>query len=46
MPNHMHGIIILTAPATAPAQNDKPAILGDIIGAYKSLAAKGCLNIY
>ena len=46
MPNHMHGIIILTAPATDPAQNDKPAILGDIIGAYKSLAAKGCLNIY
>jgi hypothetical protein len=32
--------------ATDRAQNHKPAILGDIIGAYKSLAAKGCLNIY
>ena len=38
MPNHMHGIIVL---------NDiVGATLGDIVGAYKSLVANGCLDIY
>ena len=67
MPNHIHGIIVLSAGATlAFAQNDgnaqnemidgndiwagaSPApkeTVGDIVGAYKSLVANGCLDIY
>jgi putative transposase len=75
VPNHVHGIVILTetpvgagftpalhidanidpnagteyragvnpAPTTTPKTN---ATLGDIIGAYKSLVANACLDIY
>ena len=58
MPNHMHGIIILTDPVGATlavAQNTagtgaSPAPtrkwVGDIVGAYKSLVAKDCLEIF
>ncbi len=56
MPNHMHGIIVLTpvgatlavAPKKAEASH-APTLLGtisDIVGAYKSLVANGCLEIY
>ena len=55
MPNHMHGIILLNdisvGAGFTSAQNDgqpqgiAPTI-GDIIGAYKSLVANGCLEIY
>lgn len=56
MPNHMHGIILLNnIPLEAElitAQNDiektekvAPTI-GNIVGAYKSLVVKGCLEIY
>lgn len=63
MPNHMHGIIVLTnvRAGFTPAQNDNaqndmvddiragaspaPTIF-DIVGAYKSLAANGCLDIW
>jgi putative transposase len=67
MPNHMHGIIMLTTRATMPiATNDtvantgagvgagaspaptntKPSTVGDIVGAYKSLVANDCLEIF
>jgi putative transposase len=65
MPNHMHGIIVLSnvgAPlAGAPddanatslkgaAVNPAPTVtmpkVGDIVGAYKSLVANGCLEIF
>jgi putative transposase len=57
MPNHIHGIISLKQPVGATlavAQNDleiragaSPApTLSDIVGAYKSLVAVGCLDIY
>lgn len=53
MPNHMHGIIVLTAVGAGftPVQtvwagvNPAPTI-SDIVGAYKSLVANECLNIY
>lgn len=35
MPNHMHGILVLTDP-----------VVGAIVGAYKSLVAKACLEIF
>lgn len=44
MPNHLHGIIILTEPnsrgssRTAPTQNRKP--LGRLIGAFKTVSTK------
>ena len=37
MPNHMHGIIMLTDTNTKT--------VGDIVGAYKSLVANDCLKI-
>jgi REP element-mobilizing transposase RayT len=58
MPNHMHGIISLTNPVRAgftsapPDANPKgqpqrvAATISDIVGAYKSLVANGCLKIY
>lgn len=56
MPNHMHGIIMLTTVGSslAVAQNDaniragaSPApTIGDIVGAYKLLVANDCLDIY
>ena len=70
MPNHIHGIIILTEPVTnagtvgarftrAPYNADDfdnrtrvnrvptvDATIGDIVGAYKSLVANACLEIY
>ncbi|TAF63036.1 MAG: hypothetical protein EAZ55_14575 [Cytophagales bacterium] len=57
MPNHMHGIILLKNPVGATlavAQNDddmwagaSPApTVSDMVGAYKSLVANGCLEIY
>lgn len=62
MPNHMHGIIMLTEFVGAgftPVQNDadetragaspapaKPKTVGDIVGAYKSLVANDCLEIF
>ena len=67
MPNHMHGIIVLTgasignmsndvgaglAPAHDNASNDTGAgaspapTVGNIMGAYKSLVANHCLDIY
>lgn len=79
MPNHMHGIIVLTTVGAglAPALNNNDseikraganpvinndgmvikragvspaptgnATIGDIVGAYKSLVAKGCLDIF
>ena len=66
MPNHMHGIIILTEPVGPPLAgaldvdaehdgagdkyragvNPAPTAVGNIIGAYKSLVANGCLEIY
>jgi putative transposase len=55
MPNHMHGIIELNVRAGfTPAPNNldigasarvAPTV-GDIVGAYKSLVANGCLDIY
>jgi len=41
MPNHMHGIISLID-TPAPTVNSS---ISDIIGAYKSLVAEGCLDI-
>jgi REP element-mobilizing transposase RayT len=44
MPNHLHGIIILTGPddrggsRTAPTENRKP--LGRLIGAFKTISTK------
>ena len=38
MPNHMHGIIVLKEQATIK--------IGDIIGAYKSLVAYKCLELF
>ncbi|MBI3193514.1 MAG: hypothetical protein HYZ34_03480 [Ignavibacteriae bacterium] len=72
MPNHMHGIILLTdivgagftpaqpvAHPAHPEQYEQPqkgqpqgivptvnATVGDIVGAYKSLVANGCLDIF
>ena len=60
MPNHMHGIIMLTdtvAGATlavalqtgagaSPAPTGITGTVGDIVGAYKSLVANGCLEIF
>lgn len=53
MPNHMHGIVVLVGATLAVAPNDdvgagaSPApSVSDIIGAYKSLVANGCLEIY
>lgn len=62
MPNHMHGIIVLTdvraglAPAQIPPaqiddmQKGRPQghapTVGNIVGAYKSLVANGCLTIF
>src|SRR5205823_4276295 len=56
MPNHMHGIIVLTESAVgttlavAPDKNRagvNPApTVGDIVGAYKSLVANACLEIH
>ena len=43
MPNHMHGIITLRGAATLA---DDPTTIPDIVGAYKSLVANGCLEIY
>ena len=54
MPNHMHGIITLVGATLAVAQNDtgiwagaSPApTVSNIVDAYKSLVANGCLEIY
>ena len=65
MPNHMHGIIMLTDTVgagftPAPDNNNatdgkgagaspaptKPKTVGDIVGAYKSLVANDCLEIF
>ena len=50
MPNHVHGIIVLNEPPTVWAgaswAGASPApTVGHIIGAYKSLVAKACLDI-
>jgi len=56
MPNHMHGIIVLKnvqpsghphgqSPAVASEDAVAPTI-GDIVGAYKSIVANRCLDIY
>ena len=47
MPNHMHGIIVLNHVVGAgftPAPT-KPATIGDIAGAYKSLVTNACIGI-
>ena len=51
MPNHMHGIILMTenvGAGLASAQNPAPTnkTIGDIVGAYKSLVANECLEIH
>jgi len=49
MPNHMHGIVVLGGAtlAVAPGAEASPApSVSDIIGAYKSLVANRCLDIY
>ena len=54
MPNHMHGIISLKNPEN-PIKNIQPQngagaspapTISDIVGAYKSLVANGCLKLY
>ena len=52
MPNHMHGIIVLhgvgatLAVAHERAEASPAPTIGDIVGAYKSLVANGCLDIF
>ncbi len=55
MPNHIHGIIIVDYcrgdPCGRPGRGQAVPLqnrssIGDIIGAYKSLVANACLNIY
>ncbi len=43
MPNHMHGIIVLSVGAGA---SPAPTTVGNIVGTYKSLVANTCLDIY
>ena len=42
MPNHIHGIIVINDVDI----NAKGAMLGNIVGAYKSLVANQCLKLY
>jgi len=56
MPNHVHGIIVLVNAANGDdgggGKNDTSVVatntptIGDIVGAYKSLVANKCLEIY
>ena len=49
MPNHIHGIIVIYNPEPSFGQPQGLPLrktLGEIVGAYKSLAAAECLNIY
>lgn len=55
MPNHMHGIIVLknvgtvgagASPAPTGTTGTSGTTVGNIVGAYKSLVANGCLEIY
>ena len=43
MPNHIHGILLLTGAASCPA---KTITVGNIVGAYKSQVANLCLTIF
>jgi REP element-mobilizing transposase RayT len=45
MPNHMHGIIGIDH-NYKPAEDEPVYAISDIVGAYKSLVAKGCLNVH
>ena len=55
MPNHMHGIIVLnefvgaTLAVARAGASPAPTVnstIGDIVGAYKSLVANNCLQIF
>ena len=46
MPNHMHGIILLNDTVVGATARVAPTTVCDIVGAYKSLVANGCLHIY
>lgn len=47
MPNHMHGIILLNETVVVGATLAvAPTTVSDIVGAYKSLVANGCMHIY
>ena len=49
MPNHIHGIIVIYNPEPGFGQPQGLPLrktLGEIVGAYKSLAAAECLKIY
>ena len=45
MPNHMHGIIALNDVTVGATLAVAPTVT-DIVGAYKSLLANGCLDVY
>ena len=46
MPNHMHGVIVLNEHYGERAGVNTAPTIGDIVGAYKSLVANRCLEIY
>ncbi len=52
MPNHMHGIIVLSENivgatlAVAQKTSMENTTIGDIVGAYKSLVANSCLGSF
>ncbi len=45
MPNHIHGIIGIDH-NYKPAADERVYAISDIVGAYKSLVANGCLDVY
>jgi REP element-mobilizing transposase RayT len=46
MPNHLHGIIDIPRPTSLSSDTAPTATLGNIVGAYKSLVMRKCLDIY
>jgi REP element-mobilizing transposase RayT len=46
MPDHMHGIIALSAATAAGATLAVAPTISDIVGSYKSIVANECLKIY
>ena len=44
MPNHIHGIINIVGATLAVAQKERPAKLGHVVGGFKSLSVKCCLE--
>ena len=47
MPNDLHGIIVVNDDDLGRAGvNPAPTKLGDIVGAYKSIVANQCLEVY